>query len=102
MAIIYEVMTTSLIPNTVMWEGKDGDVLKRYRIQAADGYVLHDKNRDYTDENGVLKLGYTTALASMAPNYDFTANPREFYAVPVGDVPADQIFGVGKPEHEIM
>ena len=101
MAINYEVMTTTLIPNTVMWEGKDGDVLKRYRIQVVDGYVLHDKNRDYT-ENGVLKLGYTTALASVVANYDFTTNPREFYAVPVGDVPADQIFGGVKPDTEIM
>lgn len=101
MAIIYEIMTTTLIPNTVMWEGKDGDVLKRYRIQAADGYVLHDKGRDYT-ENGVLKLGYTRAVASMAPNYDFVTNPREFYAVPETDVPADQIFGGVKPDTETM
>lgn len=101
MAIIYETMTTPLIPNTVMWEGKNDGVLERYRIQAVDGYVLHDKNRDYT-ENGVLKLGYTTAIASVVANYDFTANPREFYAVPMGDVPEDQIFGVTKPDTEIM
>lgn len=101
MAIVYEVMTTSLIPNTVMWEGKNEGVLSRYRIQAVDGYVLHDNKRDYT-ENGVLKLGYTRSLASVMANYDFTANPRELYAVPETDVPADQIFGGTKPDTEIM
>ena len=106
---ITQPVIPSLIENTVMsLTYKDG-VPSTYNIAPASGYVLHDKNYDMPvfdmdtmTETGEYILGYRTSAASCAANYDFTANPREFYAVPENDVPADQIFGGGgNNDHEI-
>lgn len=98
-----ELVTPTLIENTTMYKYLNSEgIHKTYRITPNDGYVLHDKSRDWTDlETEELKLGYTTGTASCAANYDFTVNPREFYAVPENSVPADQIFGGGN-DHEVM
>jgi hypothetical protein len=84
-------------------------VFKAYYITPNDGYVLHDKNRDWYDidpmtgeQNEEPTLGYTTGTATCAASYDFAANPREFYAVLRSTIPENQIFGVGDNEHEIM
>ncbi len=97
MAVIDGNFVTSPIENTTMREKIRDGVLWMYAIKAVDGYVLHDKARDWYEEvddegNGIGEpiLGYTTGTATCFADYDFTANPREFYAVP-----ADQIFGVG-------
>ena len=102
------------IPNTTMQKrvevddnGNETGVIKSYRITPVDGYVLHDNARDWEEEDPetlemVTKLGYTTGTASCGGNYDFTANPREFYAVPADSVPADQIFGGVNNDHEVM
>ena len=100
MAFTYEDVIPSNIENTTMKKAYDNGNFVSYRITPIEGYVLHDKARDYTDMNPdtmeeTFKLGYTTATASCGANYDFTANPREFYAVPADSVPADQIFGSG-------
>ena len=101
MAFVYQPMETSLIPNTVMWEGYNNGVHKNYRIQAVEGYVLHDKARDVEDDYGNIIRGYTRSIASCGAAYDFTLNEREFYAVPESEVPEDQIYGT-EPDHEIM
>ena len=106
MAYTYEDVNPSLIEHTNMKKAYDNGNFVSYRIAPIEGYVLHDKARDYTDMNPdtmeeTFKLGYTTATASCGANYDFTANPREFYAIPESSVPADQIFGVGN-NHEVM
>lgn len=102
-----ELLTQTLIPNTTMHKHYNtNNVFTGYKITPNDGYVLHDKQYDQYedyDENGEPIgnpiLGYRTSTASCAANYDFTANPREFYAVLASEVPADQIFGVtDKPE----
>lgn len=78
-----------------------------YFVTPNEGYVLHDKFRDWEDidpitgEPSTYHLGYTRGTATCAPNYDFEANPREFYAVLASSVPADQIFG-GGDNPEIM
>lgn len=106
--------TTPIIENTTMqiYTNNNGED-ETYRIKAVDGYVLHDKGRDFPatdefgndayDENGdlIMLQGFTRATASCSINYDFEANPREFFTKPESDVPADQIFGVGN-NHEIM
>lgn len=108
MAFTYEDVNPTLIANTVMQKRLRDGVDYQYRITPADGYVLHDKALDaydggYTEEGepiGNLILGFTTGTCTVAASYDFTANPREFYAAPSDTVPEDQIFG-GGGDHEI-
>lgn len=106
----------TFIPNTTMQKrveiddnGNETGVIKSFRIAPVDGYVLHDNTYDTIvvdpvtgEETDEVILGYRTSTASCGANYDFTANPREFYAVPADSVPADQIFGGVTPDHEIM
>lgn len=99
MVITYETLTPTLIENTSMQKSfRDGEHTA-YIITPNEGYVLHDKGRDWTDFDPatgeeVVYLGYTGGSASCGANYDFEENPREFYAVLESTVPADQIFGV--------
>jgi hypothetical protein len=103
----YPDVIPSLIENTTMQMGiNESGAHKTYRITPVPGYVIHDNTRDYTDLDPetmeeVEKLGFTRGTVSCAANYDFAANPRDFYAVPETDVPADQIFGGGN-DHEVM
>lgn len=108
MAVItYEEVNPSLIANTTMVKGLVDGVHRNYRISPIDGYVLHDKANDWTTidpvtNEEVINLGYSRGTVSCAANYDFVANPREFYAVPESSVPADQIFGGTDNDHEVM
>lgn len=103
MVITYEDVNLSLIENTTMQKVFRDGVHSTYNITPVAGYVLHDKGYDvpsydeHGNETGEVTLGYRISTATCAASYDFTANPREFYAVP-----ADQIFGGGYNDHEIM
>lgn len=104
--ITYEEMNPSPIANARVRKAFDNGEHRAYFINPLEGYVLHDNARDWTDNDPdtmeeILKLGYTRGTATCQANYDFTANPREFYAVPEDSVPADQIFGGGN-DHEVM
>ena len=127
MAYTYEDVIPSLIPNTTMYKKLRDGVHTTYAITPIDGYVLHDNRTDIHEEYdlegnpiGDLVLGFASGTVTCAANYDFTATPTtitlngithnvnkvgayEFYAIPVDDVPADQIFGgVGNNDHEVM
>lgn len=107
MAYVYEDVNPSLIENTTMKMVLQDGVNRGYRITPNSGYVLHDKGRDWEVEDPVTmemvtKLGFTRGTVTCHATYDFTANPREFYAVLETDVPADQIFGGGNNDHEVM
>ena len=108
MAVVTREDVTPIYANTTMQKVYVDGVHQQYAITPVDGYVLHDQKRDWYDidpetEEEILMLGYTTGTASCAVNYDFVANPREFYAVLASSVPADQIFGGGNNNnHEIM
>lgn len=107
MAWTYETVTPTPIENAIVEKGFSNGVHKIYRVQSASGYVLHDNRLDYIEGNPetmeeTLKLGYTGQTVSCRYDYDFTANPFEFYAVPIDDVPENQIFGGGDNDHEIM
>jgi len=85
--ITYEDVTPAY-ENTTMQKFLIDGVHKQYVIQAIDGYVLHDNRLDYNDLNPdtmeeTLKLGYTGETVSCRYDYDFTANPFGFYAVPI-------------------
>jgi hypothetical protein len=108
-------LNPSPIENATVLEKLIDGVLKGYFIQPIEGYVLHDKNYDNdiieegTDENGNpidivvgVELGYRTSTTNVAANYDFVANPREFYTVLRSEVPEDNIYGGGDNDHEVM
>jgi hypothetical protein len=122
MAIVYENVEPSLIPNTIMQKGILNGIHKNYHIYPIANYVLHDNAMDYQDINPetleeTLKFGYSpsSVYVSCGANYDFTPHTvtdengntytaygnRDFFAIPQSDVPADQIFGVDD-EPEIM
>lgn len=101
MAITYENVTPTLIENTTMQRVLNNGVFNCYYITPNSGYVLHDKTYDQPafdeetgEETGEVILGYRTSTASCPANYNFTTNPREFFAVLASTVPEDQIFGV--------
>jgi hypothetical protein len=109
MAFTYVDVNPTLIPNTVMQKRLRDGVDYQYRISPAEGYVLHDNvldsYEDYTEDGegvGEPILGFTPATSTCAANYDFVANPRQFYAVLRNTVPEDQIFGGVNNDHEVM
>lgn len=116
MALTYEDVIPSLIPNTNMQKVFNGSTLLVFRISACDGYVLHDNRRDRvetdpsTDEPiGDPVPGYSEGTISVAAAYDFDTvvagydgttpvnkiGQFELYAILRSSVPEDQIFGVG-------
>ena len=122
MATINENITT-LIPNTTMQKTYINDVFRIYKITPIDEYVLHDSGYDiniYDEETGEptgeILLGYRPSTATCGYNYDFTPvemqtddgqtvtayGSRKFFAKLATEVPADQIFSVTEPDHEIM
>ena len=113
MAIVYEELIPSPIENATVTKGIVDGVHRNYNIEPNEGFVLHDKGYDYlvVDEitgEETLVLGYRRTVAScsktqlvMDENNNIVTNTREFYAVPEDSVPADQIFGVTEPDHEI-
>ena len=103
----YEDMIPSPIENARVQKSFRDGVQRSYFITPNSGYVLHDSGRDWTDidpETGeeVVYRGYTRGTATCGANYDFVANPREFYAIPESEAPADQIFGGANNDHEVM
>lgn len=98
MASVYQDVIPTLIENTNMQLRVRDGVPFTYRISPVEGYVLHDTARDwdvtdpYTGEV-THYLGYGRGTSTYPASYDFTANPREFFAVPEDSVPAEQIFG---------
>ena len=106
--ITNELLSPSLIENTTMYKKYIDGVHKVYSITPNEGYVLHDKVGDLIVEDEVtgeeiVTLAYFRGTCTCGANYDFAANPREFYAVLESSVPADQIFGGGNNnDHEIM
>ena len=103
-----EPVTPSLIENTTMVKNFRDGVATTYYITPIHGYVLHDKAADWEDvdpdtgEVITVNRGYKRGMSSCGANYDFVANPREFYAVPEDSVPADNIFGGVNNNHEAM
>lgn len=109
--IVREDVTPTLIPNTTMTRMLVDGAPKSYQITPIDGYILHDKARDWYDTDPETGLdypeptrGYTVGMASCALGYNFDTTvtidgytaygSREFFARPASEVPADQIFGV--------
>ena len=97
--ITYEDIIPTLVENTTMRYLVADGVRRTYNIKANEGYVLHDNTLDttiYDDETdeptGEVILGYSEGTKSCGINYDWDANPREFYAVLRSSVPENRIF----------
>lgn len=109
MAITYEDVIPSPVANATTKKMLSDGVHRTYNITANNGYVLHDKELDNfkLDEDGNLTdeviPGYTRGMTSCRWDYDFTANPREFYTVAENTVPSDNIYGGGdNTDHETI
>lgn len=122
--IVKEDVIPSLIPNTTMKKGYVNGVARAYEITPCEGYVLRDKANDehILDEEtgeptGVIRFNYASMGASCPANYDFTplqvtdehgvthtayGAQREFFARLASEVDADQIFGGGDNDTEVM
>ena len=99
MASYEEIVNPTLIENTTIKILYLNDAAKAYKITANDGYVLHDNVLDTVvfddvtrEPTGEVVLGYSAGTKSCGINYDWDANPREFYAVLRSTVPENQIF----------
>lgn len=106
MAVTYEELNPTPIENARVRKAFLNRVAKVYYINANEGYVLHDNTLDspaYVEiiggETGGIILGYSEGTKSCGIDYDWDANPREFYAVLRDTVPADQIYSGGNTDH---
>lgn len=121
MAIAYEDIAPSIIPNTIMRKRFINGVHKQYTIEPVAGYVLHDKSSDFPAANPgggeeALLRGYVRSEASCSASYDFTPvtvtdengasftayGTREFAARLETEVPADHIFGDTDNDPEVI
>lgn len=108
MAITYETVTPSPVENATVRKMMSDGVHRQFFINPNEGYLLHDKELDFSriiDFDTMAEetyLGFTTGLCSCFRTYDWDTNPREFYCVPDnGSIPTDQIFGGTNNDHEI-
>jgi hypothetical protein len=106
----YEDVNPTLIANTTMQKRFINGVHKQYLINANEGYILHDKGYDSPvydeitgEETGEVILGFRppSSTATVAASYDFTANPREFYAILEDDLPEGAVI-YSNNNHEVM
>ena len=108
----WEDVIPTLIPNTMMQRRLRDGTPTVYKIVPVDGYVLHDKGRDYpiedpdTYEQIGTRRGYTKMGTTCAINYNFdVANifdedgvshvsygNRELFSRPANQVSDEQIF----------
>lgn len=99
----YEDVIPTLIENTTMTRTLKDGAPYMYRISPVSGYVLHDNRGNWIDPYTHVEYeAYFSGTCTCNAAYDFTANPREFYAVPADSVPADQIFGRVDDNNEVM
>lgn len=103
MAITYEEVTPSLIPNTTMKKMLSNGLHRTYQITPIANYVLHDNVMDYPYQDPetmeeTLKFGYSpsSVYKSCSATYDFTPHTvtdengntytaygnRDFFSIP--------------------
>ena len=84
----YKKIENTLIPNTLMEILLIDGIETAYYIRPIEGYKLHAKELDEMEfdeemmmETGEIILGFTNGIKTCSVDYDFSVNPREFYAV---------------------
>lgn len=113
---------TPIIPNTTMQQYINlNGVASAYKITPNEGYVMHNKGRDfnaYDDFGNIIgrKQGFTSAPTTCPITYDFTSfemtcdngqtvtayGTKEYFVIPENEIPTDQIFGSVTPKPEVM
>lgn len=103
MGYTYETVTPPLIPNTVtqkmLWDG----VQQYYKIQAADGYALHDSrvdtegfDPDTLEPTGEIIPTFKFGSTTVPVSYDFNNVTRGTYTYTdengmTADVPVEKV-----------
>lgn len=108
MAVVREDLIPTLIPNTSMQKIIVNGVHTQYGIKANEGYVLHDNSLDEEEINeetyeptGNIILGFYRGTRTVNYNYNFIANPREFYAILETELPENsRVCDVGNNDHK--
>lgn len=91
--IVYKDISPAPIENTVMTAVHRDGVHMVTRICPIPGFVLHDQAGSWEDPETHEKIeAYYTGTCSCGADYDFTANPRGFYAVREESVDPSQVF----------
>ena len=129
MAVTYEDIIPTLVPNTTMKRTLSNGNPMNIRIYPEDGYVLHLKRNDEENFDPItgettITLWFSSGMKSVNINYDFSVKVQdtytytdengnyitipiekigaeEIYTLPESIVPTAQIFGGGNG-HEIM
>ena len=104
------ISVTPIYENTTMEAYyNSSNVLRSYYIAPVEGYALHASRYDFEEfdeetgePTGNIIEGFTTYSITVGFNYDFETNPENIYAKPIDDIPENQIFNNGQPEHEVM
>lgn len=101
----YEVSTEhNNYPNLTVYDRFRDGILNGWKVTANEGYVFYDENANdsITDPDTLepIPITYYYTIRMLNPNYNW-AN-FALVAVPRDSVPADQIFGGGDNEHEVM
>ena len=101
----YEISVEhNIYPNLTVYDRFRDGLLYGWRVNSNEGYVFYDENaEDMTiDPETMMEvpITYYYTVRYCPPTYNW-AN-FALVAVPRDSVPADQIFGVGEPEHEVM
>lgn len=97
MTITHIDVIPTLIENTTMQQCLKDGVPIAYHIKPINGYVLHDKAGDWQEQDMnagefVTKQAFYSGSCSCGSNYDFVANPREFFTIQKSSAPANEIF----------
>lgn len=111
MAVTYEDIVPTLVPNTTMEKTlSDGNAIN-IRIYPDDGYVLHLKRHDYEDIDPitgetVTTLRFCSGMKSVNINYDFSVKVQDTYTytdengnevtIPIEKIGAEEIFTLPK------
>ena len=97
--IIYEDINPSFIENTIIQKIFLDGIHETYAILPCEDYVLHDKLLDFEvldpityEPTGDVILGFYQNMITVKNDYDFTVNPREFYAVLKSEVNEGKCF----------
>lgn len=103
--ITYETSTEhNIYPNLTVCDRFADGVAAGWRVTANEGYVFYDENAEDTKldpetmEEVPITYYYTIIYYPRTYNWDNFA----LVAVPRDSVPADQIFGGGDSDHEVM
>lgn len=104
MVITYAPETDIVLDNITIERKYHDGVHKGYRLTANEGYVLHSPSLDaqiedpMTGETVLEQYYYRQCFITVAQ----PVSTWDWHAVLESSVPADQIFGGGNNDHEVM